>query len=106
VAHTVVVLPRADGDIRRIFSRIMRTVSPASAQRWYSGILAKIRSLANLPDRWPLADEAADLGIELRMLPHGRGRHVYRILFTIDGQTVNVHRVRHAAQDYLDSDDI
>jgi len=46
------------------------------------------------------------LGFDLRMLLYGRGRHVYRILFTIDGDTVNVLRVRHAAQDWLTEDEL
>jgi len=37
----------------------------------------------------------------LRELLYGRRRNVYRILFTIDGQTVNVLRVRHSAQNRL-----
>jgi hypothetical protein len=53
-----------------------------------------------------LADEAADLGLDLRELLYGRRRDVYRVLFTIDGQTVNVLRVRHAAQDRLTPRDI
>jgi hypothetical protein len=57
-------------------------------------------------DDAPLADEAADLGLELRQLLFGRRRGVYRILFTIDGQTVTIHRVRHAAQDRLSPDDV
>ena len=55
---------------------------------------------------WPLADEAADLGIELRQTLFGKRRHVYRILYTFDGDTVHIHRVRHAAQDRLSADDL
>ncbi len=39
-------------------------------------------------------------------LLYGRRRSAYRILFTIDGQTVNVLRVRHAAQDRLKPGDV
>jgi plasmid stabilization system protein ParE len=106
VAHTIVVRTRARIDIRGAFTGVFQTVSPASAAKWHAGILTKIRSLATNPERYPLAYEAVDLGIELREMLYGKRRHVYRILFTIDGQTVNVHRVRHAAQDRLSSDDI
>ncbi|MFO0821740.1 MAG: hypothetical protein U0792_01250 [Gemmataceae bacterium] len=58
------------------------------------------------PDRCPQADEAADLCIDLRVLVSGRRRKAFRILFTFDATTVNVHRVRHAAQDRLTEDDI
>ena len=53
-----------------------------------------------------LADEAADLGVELRQLLYGKRRNVYRILFTIEGGTVNVLRIRHAAQDRLTPEDV
>ncbi len=58
-------------------------------------------TLEQSPDRCPVADEAADLGIDLRELLYGRRRGVYRILFTIEGSVVHVLRVRHAAQDRL-----
>jgi plasmid stabilization system protein ParE len=106
VAHTVNILPIAYAGIRGIANFISQQVSPISAARCHNAIHAKIRTLANNPKRYPLAYEAADLGIELREMLYGRQRHVYRILFTIDGQTVNVHQVRHAAQDRLSSGDI
>ena len=80
--------------------------SASSAARLHSGLLTAIRSLRDNPERFPLADEAADLGMELRELLYGRRRSVYRILFTIEGQTVNVLRIRHAAQDRLSATDI
>ena len=63
-------------------------------------------TLEQSPDRCPLADEAGDFGLDLRELLYGRRRGVYRILFTIDGQTVTIHRIRHAAQDRLSPDDV
>ncbi len=36
----------------------------------------------------------------------GKRRHVYRILYTFDGTTIHVHRVRHAAQDRLSPEDM
>jgi len=80
--------------------------SVSSSARLHAGLLAAIRSLANNPERWPLADEATDLGLDLRELLYGRRRKMYRILFTIEDQTVNVLRVRHAAQDRLSPDEI
>ncbi len=55
---------------------------------------------------WPEADEAALLELDLRCRTVGRGRHVYRVLFTVDGGTVDVFRIIHAAQDYLTEDDL
>jgi plasmid stabilization system protein ParE len=106
MSFTIDIRPLARDDILRVVRRIARTVSPASAARWNNGIFTKINTLSRQPERCPLADEAATLGFDLRVLLYGRGRHVYRILFTIYGNTVNVLRVRHAAQDWLTEDDV
>jgi hypothetical protein len=37
---------------------------------------------------------------------YGRRRQVYRVLFTIEGESVFIHRVRHAAQDWLKEGDV
>ncbi len=76
------------------------------AARWRTGLLRVVKDLETGPNRCPAADEAADLGVDLRELLYGRRRNVYRIRFTIDGQTVHVLRVRHAAQDRLSTGDI
>lgn len=93
---------RADADIDAAVGWLSER-SAAAAARWHAGALTAVRSLETNPKRCPLADEAADLGLELRQLLFGRHRGVYRVLFTIDGETVTIHRVRHAAQDRLSS---
>jgi plasmid stabilization system protein ParE len=80
--------------------------SAAVAARWRTGLLGRVATLEQSPDRCPLADEAGDLGLDLRKLLDGRGRIVHRILFPIEGQTVVIHRVRQAAQDRLAPDDV
>ena len=106
MARSVFLRPGAYADVREITRFISERVSPASAARWHAGIEAAIGRLATEADRWPQADEAADLGTDLREMLHGRQRHIYRVLFTIDGDTVNVHRVRHATQDRLQPGDV
>jgi plasmid stabilization system protein ParE len=102
----VKVWPKAEADVRRITARISDTVSPYSAAQWHERLRAKIARLAEDARIWPEADEAALVGRDLRMMLFDRRRHVYRILFTIDGDTVNVLRIRHAAQDALTQDDL
>ena len=52
-----------------------------------------------MPERCPVAEDESDqLGITLRQLLYGRRRGVYRILFSIEGETVTLHYVRHSAQ--------
>lgn len=105
MSHAINISPRAMADIRATV--VWRSQgSRSAAARWHAGVLVAIRSLANKPNRCPPADEAADLGVDLRQLLYGRRRQVYRILFTIEGETVNILRVRHAAREQLDPDDI
>jgi plasmid stabilization system protein ParE len=105
VPHAITIFPRATADIGGAVTwRSQR--SSLDGARLHAGLLAAIRTLANRPDRCPLADEAADLGLELRELLYGRRQTMYRVLFTITGQTVNVLRVRHAAQDRLKPGDV
>ncbi len=107
MAFTVVLRPRARADIRNNADWLEATQGLRAADRWRTGLLtAVIPALEADPNRYPQADEAGDLGLDLRELLHGRGRQVYRVLFTIDGETVYVHRVRHATQDRLQPGDI
>ena len=77
-----------------------------SAARWRDGLIAVVDTLQTLPERCPLADEVGEHGLQWRVLLYGRKRHVYRILFTIEGDTVTIHHVRHTAQDQLSADDL
>jgi plasmid stabilization system protein ParE len=103
--HLVRLTRRALADVEAgVAYRAQR--SATAAARWRAGLLARLADLEQSPDRCPLADEAADLGLQLRELLYGRRRNVYRILFAIDGQTVNILRLRHAAQDRLAPGDV
>lgn len=101
----VVFRPRAESDIAATVAWLART-SSAVAARWRTGLLRIVENLETDPNRYPVADQAADLGVDLRQVLYGRRRNVHRVLFTIEGQTVNILRVRHAAQDQLAPDDI
>lgn len=103
--HTVRFTRRALADVDAAVAYRAQQSATAAA-RWREGLLAQLTVLEQSPNLYPLADEAADLGVELRELLYGRRRNIHRILFTIEGQTVVVHRVRHAAQDRLAPDDI
>lgn len=105
MSHRIVVHAAARAAVRRNADWLRRNYSVRTADRWNDGIVAAIAGLANHPERCPEADEAAELGFDLRGQFHGRRPHVFRILFTIDGNTVNVLHVRHAAQDRLTADD-
>jgi plasmid stabilization system protein ParE len=74
--------------------------SQIAADRWYAGFLMILRSLAENPQRCPLALESPRFPIELRQHNYGSGRRVtHRIIFAIRPDTVVVHAVRHVAQE-------
>lgn len=79
--------------------------SPESAHRWATGLMDAIDSLQTFPGRCSLAPENAFFPQEIRQLLYGKGRSVYRILFTIRDDTVSLLHIRHGAQETLKPDD-
>ena len=62
-----------------------------------------IAKLSTLPERHPIAEEESEqLGVIPREMLYGRRRGVFRILFSIEGDTVTLHYVRHSAQGPID----
>jgi plasmid stabilization system protein ParE len=106
MARTVALRPGAMADLRGNANSIAQRVSQSSADRWLARIQTAIGRLATDADRHQQAEEAAELNIDLREVLHGRRPRAYRVLFTIDGDTFHVLRVRHAAQDRLAEGDV
>jgi plasmid stabilization system protein ParE len=106
VAFRVIFLRRAQNDIEEaVRHRAERSVT--QAENWRNALVtAVIDRLEEDPHRFPLAEEALEVGGDLCELPFGRGRNLYRVLFTVAGETVFVHRIRHAAQDWLSAGDL
>jgi plasmid stabilization system protein ParE len=75
--------------------------SERAAGTWYWQVRDAIESLQDAPLRCPLAPENTAFHEEIRHLLHGRGRFVYRILFTVQADTVHVLHVRHGAMSPL-----
>jgi plasmid stabilization system protein ParE len=73
--------------------------SPEAAQRWHDGLTRAIDSLARMPTRCPVSQaDSQALGCEVRQLLYGKRRDVYRIHFSIAGDTVWVLRIRQSAK--------
>jgi len=106
MARRVEIEPGAADDVRQITGFISRRVSPQSAAHWHRKLYSTVLRLADDAEQWGEADEAGELGINLRCRLFGRRPHVYRILFTLDATTVSVLAVRHAAQERLTADDL
>ncbi len=96
--YHVIVTPIADDEAMEAV-RWYAERSPDAAGRWHAGLTRAIHSLAKLPTRCPVsAEDSQALGCEVRILLYGKRRGVYRILFSIVGETVWVLRIRHSTR--------
>jgi plasmid stabilization system protein ParE len=86
---------RAAEDADLILEWLVSQHAGDSGLRWFLALEDAIASLANFPQRCPLAPENSEFPFEVRQLLYGRKPHVYRILFTIEGETVHVLHIRH-----------
>jgi plasmid stabilization system protein ParE len=98
--YRVIIQPNAEAEIEAAYQyRYAR--APQAAAGWFAGLVDAINSLEHMPARCPLAPENGHFAEEIRHLLYGARRDVFRILFTIQGDTVHVLHVRHGAQQYL-----
>ena len=100
--YRVVIQPRARADALEGF-RWLAERSPAAARRWYAGLQKAIAKLAENPRLHPVADdESEQLGVTIRQSLYGRQRGVYRILYTIEQDSISVLAIRHSARGPLE----
>jgi hypothetical protein len=77
--------------------QLLADESPDAAARWYVGLEKAFATLKKFPNRHPIAEEESEqLGITVRHMLFGRRRGVYRVLFSVEADTL--HYVRHGAQ--------
>ena len=95
--YRVTILEPAEQDIGRAFAWLAAQNDEA-AIRWYNRLLEVVFSLANFPERCPLAPESRHLKKEIRQILHGHRQHKYRILFDIVADEVRILHVRHGAR--------
>jgi plasmid stabilization system protein ParE len=102
VTYRVIITSHAEEDLRLAY-RYIRKSAPQAAREWIKGARQKIKSLAKLPERVPLAPESESFEEPIRELLYGRGnRGTYRILFVILAKTVFVLHVRHGSMQTLE----
>jgi toxin ParE1/3/4 len=91
----VEITEEAERDAHGILDWLISEQAGLSGLQWFQGLENAIASLATFPERLPLAPENAMFPFEVRHLLYGRKPHVYRVLFTIEGDTVSVLHIRH-----------
>lgn len=97
----VEVTAAADQDGDAILDWLLSHQAGDAGIRWFLDLQNAIASLAEFPKRCPLAPESAIFPFEVRHLFYGHSPHVYRILFTIEGDVVFVLHIRHGSRQPL-----
>jgi plasmid stabilization system protein ParE len=96
MAFRVELSERAQADIAAIYDWLLSQQAGNAGERWFMALREAIASLSNLPTRCPVSPESRDSRVEVRQLLYGRRPHVYRILFSIEGDVVQVLHIRHS----------
>ena len=96
---------RAKSDIAAAWRHFAESASVNIADAWEKELYAEIAKLAQLPTRWPLAEEDKLFRESVRRMLYRRtaGGPAYRVLFVLrenpdDAPTVVIIHIRHAAQ--------
>ena len=107
MSFSVALETKARRDIEKE-ARYQRREGGARAEhRWRGAVDRFLIQLEDDPHRYAQAEEADDLQRDLRELIIGKKRGTaHRVVFTIRGDLVVVHRIRQAAQDRLTEDDL
>ena len=95
MAFRVETTEQAERDILGILDWLISAQAGGAGLRWFQGLEKAIASLSELPERCPIAHESESFPFEVRRLLYGRKPHVYRILFTVVGETVYILYVWH-----------
>ena len=96
---------RADAEIVAASAYFAKSAGIETGRAWLKGIKEEIAKLAQLPTRWPVAEEDKLFREQVRRMLYRRtpGGPAHRILFVLrenpdDAPTVTIIPVRHAAQ--------
>ena len=96
--YRVVVTPEAQADLRAIRSN-MKHAHPQAVTKWSNGIRARIKTLADHPERCALAPETVHFRTDIREILYGKtNRNTYRVLFAIAAKQVLILHVRHGSR--------
>lgn len=104
MAYSVKLSPQARRDVQETADFLRDNAGIERAQKWKNGILSAIESLSEMPSRCAIAEESAEVGVELRHLMHRPHRIIFRVQEA--AQTVDVLRVYHSARAPLQIEDL
>src|SRR5882724_2781257 len=94
MAFSIQITSLALTDIDDAVDFYEREASKAVASKWLDGLVDEVETLQDNPHRCALAPENDDLDFEVRQT-HFK---LHRVLFTVEGNTVNILRIYHSAR--------
>jgi toxin ParE1/3/4 len=97
MAFRVRLMPRAAGDADAIYRRAIDQ-APFVGPQWYGKVIATLQSLDTLPGRGQLVKNLSRSNHLVRKILFGRKPNVYRIYYSIEGDTVRILHIRHGAR--------
>ncbi len=98
----VEITPPASQDADDILEWLLSQHAGEAGLRWFYRLAEAIASLSQMPERCKLARENSGVPFPMRQLLYGKKPHLYRILFTLTGETVYILRIRHGRRKNLD----
>ena len=91
----VEISAQAERDAESILEWLIAEHTGQAGIDWFLSLDDAFASLAEFPERCLVAPESARFPFEVRQLLFGRKPHIYRILFTIETNKVQVLHIRH-----------
>jgi len=81
---------------RKRAERDLDRLAGDSTLDWFEGLCDAIEGLARFPERCAFAPEPPLRQKGVRQLLYGKGRGIYRVLYHVKGEDVEVLTIRHA----------
>ena len=105
MTYRVEIAQRAKNDLAHYLALSARH-APTTAELWLARFETALQSLADVPQRWPLAPEDNLTSETIRQMFFGKRNGRYRVLFTIREETVIVLHIRRGSMDQAGTHDI
>jgi toxin ParE1/3/4 len=97
MAYRVRLTPRAAGDADAIYRRVT-VEAPFAGERWFDKLIRTLESLDTFPERGQIVKSLSRSERVVRRILFGHKPNVYRIYYSIEGETVHILHIRHGAR--------
>lgn len=103
--YRVIITENAKSNLRSYYLHAAQH-APLTAARWLNRFEQSIATLSADPQRCAVAAESAVVEGEIRQLLVGKRRSIFRVLFTITGDEVQVLHIRRGTMDTATRDEL